>query len=101
MAAHNGLAARGSATIHGHILAESVAIAYLGCGLLALEFEVLRNGTDHRAGKYPAVAAYADIIVDGSVGADVAAVADYYVCGDIAEGFNHYIPADLGVWVDV
>ena len=46
IAAHNGLALRGSATRDGYVLTDTIVVAHLADGFLATEFEILWLGRD-------------------------------------------------------
>ncbi len=90
----------GGAAVDGDALAHGGAIPDFGGGFFAGEFEVLRNGGDHRAGKNAAVGTDARAVHDGGVGADPRAVADGDIRRDGGERLDHNVIADACIRVD-
>ena len=94
---HHGLAFGCSATVHGGALAQSGAVADDSDSLLAVEFEVLRNSTDHSTGKYCDIAANAGTRENGDVTSDFATFTNLDIGVDGGERSYFDICGNFGV----
>ena len=99
VAAHDSAAFGGRTTVDGDVLADGVVVAYLGCGFLTLEFEVLGDGTDDSTGKYDVVAAHTGAAKQRDAIHQFVAVADNDILVDIAERTDFAIFANDGLFV--
>ena len=99
VATHYSAAFGGCAAVDGDVFADGVVVANLGCGFLALEFEVLRDGTDDSTGENDVVTAHARAAKQRNAVHQFVAVADDDIFVDIAERTDFAIIANDGLFV--
>ena len=76
VASHDGTSLRGCSPINGYTLADSRVVAYLCRGDFPPKLQVLRDSSNHGAGKDAAAIADACPVEDNGMREDVAVVAD-------------------------
>ena len=96
IAAYDRLSLGRGAAIDGHILADSVVVAYLGGCFLAAEFQVLRHSADHGPRENHITLAHARSAQQGDAIHQAVVVAYHHILVNITEGADFTMLADRG-----
>lgn len=96
VAADNGLALGGGATVDGNTFANGGVVADYGKSVLATELEVLRDAGDNGTGENGAILANTSALHYGDIGADASALADLHILLNGDEGVNNHTGSNLG-----
>ena len=99
--AHDGASFGSCAAVHGHVLTDEVVVANLGGRILALELQVLRDGTDDGTGKDGVAVADAAAVQDAGMGHNLVVVADDHILVDEDERRDFHVFAYLRFGMDV
>lgn len=99
-AAYHCLVLGSGTTVYGDILAEGVVVSNFRSCLLAMELQVLWNGSYDGTGEEFVTISYSCTVKYGDTVHQYVIVADYYILVDIAERANLTILSDLCFGVD-
>jgi hypothetical protein len=100
VAADNGFSFSDGTAIDGNTFPYSCTVAYLGGGLFAIEFKVLRDACYHSSGEYAAVVTYTSAVEYDDMWEDMAVVADNYVFFYHCERVDNHVSAYAGFGMD-